>query len=754
MGRRGRLRAALAALVSVTATAAVIAPPAPAQLRAGAASADLTPPVGTPMFAYTARSRIANPANLPTVLQLVADPGAGLYAKTFVASEGIHTRVRARALVLERDGRLFAMAQADLGGLPYAMTQEVLRRVRGSGITGERLLLSATHTHSSTGPIWPLDNLGYALLGGDLLDPRVFDLTAQGIAEALLRAKGRLAPAQLGVGTTELRGASRNRASRAHDRNEDLPADPAERARGRIDPTVTVVRVDDREGRPIAAWSNFAVHPTSFDADNLLFSGDNAGTAARAVEAGMAAEGGGSPAADGAPVNVWTNGAQGDVSPDGDPGPADVAEGDTAKVDLAGRRTAEGILRAWRAAADRRTATPALEARRTFLAFDGTPAGGSPVGPVPALGAGGIFLGDGTCAPVDGLAGPGQGEKLPFLAAPGLAPSTVPLSLWRVGGLAVAGLPSEVTKQMGQRIRAGLQAAAGARVDRVALAGLTNGYISYTATPEEYGACGYEGSFTLFGKQQGRRLLDGARALVEPVLTGAPAPAGAPEPLPTGLATPLRLPAPTTPQAGRVVREPVQEARRGERVTFAWRGGAPALDAPRGATLVRLERRVGDSWRTEATDDGPQDTTRLVRGTWTETLQLDACQPLGTYRLRATGRADRGRGVAPYTATSRPFVVRALALDADPVQVSPRGVVTVRARYPDPGAGALLAQERFVTTGRARLRVDPRGRARARTVVARPKAAKGTLEVRVGRRARVRLLGVRDGCGNATGGQR
>src|SRR5262249_21272625 len=149
-------------------------PDRPAPLKAGVASADITPPIGTPMFAYTARSGLANPTNLPELgLQLLGDPDSNGYAKTFVASRGIHTRVRARALVLQSAKGKFALVQADLGGIPYALTQEVLKRISGAtGIDGDHLLLSATHTHSSTGPIWPADSTGYALLGGDLFDPR------------------------------------------------------------------------------------------------------------------------------------------------------------------------------------------------------------------------------------------------------------------------------------------------------------------------------------------------------------------------------------------------------------------------------------------------------------------------------------------------------------------------------------------------------------------------------------------------------
>ena len=52
----------------------------------------------------------------------------------------------------------------------------------------ERLLISATHTHSSTGPIWP--QAGYGALGGDIFDPRIFELTAEAVAESIRAAVG------------------------------------------------------------------------------------------------------------------------------------------------------------------------------------------------------------------------------------------------------------------------------------------------------------------------------------------------------------------------------------------------------------------------------------------------------------------------------------------------------------------------------------------------------------------------------------
>src|SRR3954463_5163429 len=281
---------------------------------AGAAAADITGRVGTPMFAYTARSYLFSPDAAKTqerAQQMLADPDTGLYAKTFEPSIGIHTRLLARAIVLRTGGQKYALAQADLGGLPYALVQEVASPIKSTGIDAQHILIGATHSHSSVGAIWPADNNGYAFVGGDAFDPRVFDSTAQGIAEAIIAANSRLKPARVGFGASKAPGASSNRSFEAFKRNSDIPKDEAGQRAASVDPTVVVMRVDSAKEKPIALWSNFAVHPTSFGDGNLLFSGDNAGIAARLAEAAISRRGA-------RVVDVWTNGAQGDISPQGE----------------------------------------------------------------------------------------------------------------------------------------------------------------------------------------------------------------------------------------------------------------------------------------------------------------------------------------------------------------------------------------------------------------------------------------------------
>jgi hypothetical protein len=329
----------------------------------------------------------------------------------------------------------------------------------------------------------------------------------------------------------------------------------------------------------------------------------------------------------------------------------------------------------------------------------------------------------------------------------GLVPSIVPVSMWRVGGLGVAALPSEVTKQMGQRIRRALEADAGGAYDRVALAGLTNAYVSYTATPEEYDGCHYEGAFTLFGRQQGARFLGVARQVNRALLDGGQAPS-APEPPALGAGTTADTPPRATPGAGTVVAQPAARVARTGRVAFSWKGGDPS-------STRRVARRSCACSAASAAPGAPsprrppfRDITRRAAGdVWTHTVQLTECDRTASYRLAVDGVADRGAGPQPYACARTRS--RSARRPGDRGagrrwhgRPGPRPL-------PDPGDEALLALPRIVTTGVAVLQVTEPGQA-PRTILARPDAATGTFTATVPAGSSATLSRVTDGCGNAS----
>ena len=746
----------------------------PITIRAGAADADATPPVGTPMFAYTDRSLIFAPDAAPEhTMQILADPDENLYAKTFTPSQGIHTRIRARAIVIEAGGKKYALAMVDLGGHPYTFNQAVAERVADLGIPHEQIYLSSTHTHGSAGAIWSADNSGYAFVGGDAYDPRVFDIIVSGVAEAIRAAHERLAPARIGVGTSTLRGASSNREHPAFKLNPDAPpeekADRAEHLA--VDPQVTAIRVDAANGAPLAVWSNFAIHPTSLGGGNLLFTGDNVATAERLVEEELRRTTPQGVAAPYPPVNVWTNGTEGDVTENDDvERDPTLAEGDAhselqyrrgegfAGANSSGRKVSRGIVAAWRDAGTKMTGSPAIDVRRTFMEFDGSEGSAQ----IPVLGAGGIVAGEGPqpfydgggCSPTPHPV-PGQGNKMHLFGGPGIAPSVHPVSLMRIGPLAVAAYPTEISTQAGRRIKNTIASAAGAEAPAgVIIAGLTNSYNSYLATPEEYDYCSYFGSFTLWGRQQldlYRRVGD---ELAKSLYGGQPLPARGTEPASPSPGTPNQPSIRPTSSAGDVVAQPTSPVPRLGQAVFQWAGGDPAIDAPRGKPFVTLEfDEDGGSEKFEAvaTEDSVMDTTRHnADDSWTETWQFTECDSMaGRYRFHVRGKANEGDGeVTDYEVISEPFRLAPAAIKSYSATVLD-GFARIRAEYQGLPDNALATLARRVRHGVAAIEyAPPAGPLRETVAFADSRGLEFTARVPNGSRV-LSVLSIEDACGNS-----
>jgi hypothetical protein len=81
-------------------------------------------------------------------------------------------------------------------------------------------------------------------------------------------------------------------------------------------------------------------------------------------------------------------------------------------------------------------------------------------------------------------------------------PSYAQVSVFRVGDRLIGTLPAEATTTAGRRMREQMIDTARARgldVSNALIVGLTNGYVEYITTPEEYTAQYYEGASTLYG---------------------------------------------------------------------------------------------------------------------------------------------------------------------------------------------------------------------------------------------------------------
>jgi hypothetical protein len=220
----------------------------------------LTPSVGAKrVFRAGAYAMDVTPTNLPAVIN------GGFLERS---ATNVTDRLHARCLVLD-DGRTrIAIAVVDSCMMPRELLDEAKRLARaGTGIPADRMLISATHTHSAPAA------MGCLGCGVDVVYAR--GLPAK-IAEGIARAAGNLAPGRIGWTVTNLWELTNcRRWIKRPDKVQDDPfgvksvrammhpgyqnpdyIGPA----GPIDPGLALLAVKSLDGRPLALLANYSMH--------------------------------------------------------------------------------------------------------------------------------------------------------------------------------------------------------------------------------------------------------------------------------------------------------------------------------------------------------------------------------------------------------------------------------------------------------------------------------------------------------------
>ena len=208
--------------------------------RAGAAASNITPPLGISINGYF-NDRTA---------------------------KGIHDELHARCLVLDDVYTRVAIVVCDSCMIPRevmdAAKQMIQQRV---GIPTERVLISATHTHTAPTCI--------SLLQSDA-DPNYQSFLAQRIADGVVRAMTNLQPAKIAYGVGQEPNQVFNRRWRLKpgkmpmnpfgSTNDLVKMNPAIESpdlvepAGPIDPDVSIVALESLKGKRIALLANYSLH--------------------------------------------------------------------------------------------------------------------------------------------------------------------------------------------------------------------------------------------------------------------------------------------------------------------------------------------------------------------------------------------------------------------------------------------------------------------------------------------------------------
>ncbi|MCI0336720.1 MAG: neutral/alkaline non-lysosomal ceramidase N-terminal domain-containing protein, partial [Acidobacteria bacterium] len=192
-----------------------------AEITAGIARVEITPPTGYPM---------------------------GGYANRQGPSTGVHDALYATALVLKTDGLTIAIVSCDLRSFP---SERVIKLARDR-MLADHVLIAVTHTHS--GPLtwedkgWPNPARSW------------FAETEEKILRGIEEAQKKMFPARIAAGYGKVYLGHNRRKVEADGKVTMLWRNDEKLSTSPIDPAVGVIRIDDQSGNPRAIIVNFACH--------------------------------------------------------------------------------------------------------------------------------------------------------------------------------------------------------------------------------------------------------------------------------------------------------------------------------------------------------------------------------------------------------------------------------------------------------------------------------------------------------------
>jgi len=245
-------------------------------LRAGATEAFLDLPLGVPLSGYTGRFFTHAP-----------DGRESPYTTRFAPSVGAQTRSSLKAIVVENQEEIVVFLRLELiyvaDVLLFAIEDEISERL---GIDlHDKLIIVASHTHSGYGNFW---NNWILYLGHDMYIPEIFHRMVAQSADAIEDAYYSLQPARAGIGFDKNFDPRDRIFSDRRDHNDVLGpngeliwGNGGKRIRHDLEPRgkskdnrLTIFRIDDLAGDPIAAMIHFGMHSTILEERNLFLSGD------------------------------------------------------------------------------------------------------------------------------------------------------------------------------------------------------------------------------------------------------------------------------------------------------------------------------------------------------------------------------------------------------------------------------------------------------------------------------------------------
>ncbi len=400
-----------------------------AQLKANVAVVKLTPPleIGYTLGGYGAR--MSKPA------------------------EGIHDDIWAKALVLEDDGKKYAVITMDILGLPPNVKPQVIEKLNDPSWKAENILLLPSHAHTSLEMFALNDKNLFNMAAIGIFQPQLLDYVVSKLAEVINQAGKNLIPVNIATLRKQVEGLNRNR-----------------RKQSFVDKDLTVTRIDKADGQPLAVLVNWTGHPTIMDEHDMWVSGGWPGYLQRELEGWIGND----------VVAMYYNGAEGDQSV--------IAHGKSGshyeKAERYGRTMAVHTYSLYRQIRPKKEVSfdynytsinlPERTAHPDFMSTGGKEYG--------------------------------LDEEKIMILLHQVFPTQTTITALRVGDLLITGAPGELTAELGMEVKSILRKKG---VNCPVIGGLANQWVSYILSEPEYEKGGYEASVSFYGKDLGKTVVKG-----------------------------------------------------------------------------------------------------------------------------------------------------------------------------------------------------------------------------------------------------
>ncbi|CAD5120124.1 DgyrCDS8701 [Dimorphilus gyrociliatus] len=659
------------------------------------------------------------------------------YAKQDQEARGLHLRQFSRAYVVaDRNGNSrFALLSIEVATSSDAIRDSVVEKLRetyGDLYTHTNVMITAQHTHSAPAgyhTYWMFQTAA----GGGFVNA-TFQVYVDAIVDSIKKAHNNLKPGNVLFNEGDLLNANINRSPAAYYNN---PKEERDKYEYDVEKRMSLLKFVAEDGSSIGSFSFFPVHTTSMFNSNHLVSSDNKGVAALLMEKDLnnnafpgqgsivtsfaqSCQGDASPNVNGfycdtgEPCDYWSGACDDDVRRCQARGPGSNMYENTVIIGERQYRKAKelfesstevlqsdiGSVHQWvnftgieveSNGQTYKTCAPAMGYSFAAGAVDG-PALGPPF-------VQGLNESDPVIDTIRDLILPASEELLachepkPILISSGEAddewpwqPEVLPLQVFRLGRLIILGIPAEVTTMSSRRfVAASEQVMRENGIDnpKVIVAGVTNMYINYIVTPEEYEIQRYEGASTVFGQYTLNAYIEKLKPMIQSLIRGEAVEPGTPPPdlrdKPEEILEPIRTD--LTPNGfdfGDVLNNTNEAYKQNETVTVVFVCGNPRNNLMTGNTFLTVEKENGGSWTTVFTDahietryywesnceddegEDPSCETEQsskARITWDIPINQDA----GTYRISHFGHARLADGtVKQYEGRSGNFEVRPL----------------------------------------------------------------------------------------------